>query len=95
MQNYANAHISVDYVRHEVTSRDGEIKLTPTQWRLLTLFITNTGRALPNKLMRQCCLANDQVVHGTIKWHISVFRHKLGDFFLIKTIRGYGYRYDG
>ena len=96
MDNYANAHISVDYERHEIVNRTGEpIDLTPTQWRMVTLFIESKGRVITNEDMRECCRDGQEVVAGTIKYHISALRRQLGDAFLLKTIRSYGYRYDG
>ena len=96
MDNYANAHISVDYDRHEITNGTGEpIKLTPTQWRIITLFIENTGRLLSNIDIQACCRAGQKVVESTVKGHISVMRRQLGSAFAIETISGYGYKYDG
>jgi DNA-binding response OmpR family regulator len=92
--SYANPHISVDFWRREVVKGGEPVELTPTQWRLVTAFIENQGRALDHRMIRECCLY-PEIVDDTIKWHIWQLRMKLGDAFPIITLRGWGYRYDG
>lgn len=94
MTTYANPSISVDFWRREVVMGGEPIELTPTQWRLVTAFIQNKGRALSREMIRDCC-KDPEIVDDTIKWHISMLRKKLGNAFPIVTLVGFGYRYDG
>jgi DNA-binding response OmpR family regulator len=93
---YANPSIFVDFWRREVVRGETRepVELTPTQWRLVTVFIQNKGRALSREMIHDCC-KNPEIVDDTIKWHISMLRKQLGDAFPIITLRGFGYRYDG
>ena len=86
--------LTIDTSRHEA-SVDGEVvKLTLTEFRLLTALVTARGRVLSrDQLMDKAMGADVFVTDRAIDVHITAIRKKLGDSaWLILTVRGVGYR---
>lgn len=86
--------VSCNPETHE-TSVDGTpIKLTLTEFRLLTSLIQASGRVLSRAtLMSKAMGPGVTVTERTIDVHITAIRKKLGaSANLIKTVRGVGYR---
>jgi len=67
------------------------VEITPTQWKLLDIFLTYPGRSLAVEYLSDAVWGypNDDGV----KWHISNLRKNLGEPTPITNVRGYGYRY--
>jgi DNA-binding response OmpR family regulator len=86
--------LTIDLSKHEA-SRDGEVlKLTLTEFKLLTALVTARGRVLSrDQLMDKAMGADVFVTDRAIDVHITAIRKKLGDAsWLIHTVRGVGYR---
>ena len=79
---------------HETTVDGSPIKLTLTEFRLLTSLIQANGRVLSRAtLMSKAMGPGVTVTERTIDVHITAIRKKLGTSAnLIKTVRGVGYR---
>lgn len=89
--------LSLDKDRHEVVLASNPIKLTPTEFALLWLLISEPGRVFRREELLQAVWSQDiHVEDRTIDAHISKVRRKLcqrpeGQG-LIETIWGLGYR---
>ncbi len=79
---------------HETTVDGTPIKLTLTEFRLLTSLIQANGRVLSRAtLMAKAMGPGVMVTERTIDVHVTAIRKKLGSSAnLIKTVRGVGYR---
>ncbi len=86
--------LSIDPSKHEA-SVDGEvIKLTLTEFKLLSAIVSARGRVLSrDQLMDKAMGADVFVTDRAIDVHITAIRKKLGEAsYLIHTVRGVGYR---
>lgn len=93
--------LSIDFDRYEVRVRDRPVKLTASEFRLLSYLAKNPGRVLTNKeLVRevQGYEASPQEARDIIKVHIHNLRKKLGlspeKPPYIKNVRGVGYMFE-
>ncbi len=84
-----------------IAQRDGEeIKLSALEFRLLLVFLNHRGKLLTReKLLEDIWdVAGDFVNDNTLTVYIKRLREKLGDDpqkpWIIKTVRGLGYRMD-
>jgi len=89
--------LQVDAVGHRVMAGDNEIHLGPTEYKLLTFFMTHRDRVYSrSQLLDQVWGANVYVEERTVDVHIRRLRKALEDFELdayIQTVRGAGYRF--
>lgn len=89
--------IRVNRLRHETTINDQIIALTPTEYRLLILFLSNKGVAFSRGDLAERTLGWDyEGYEETIYVHIKNLRKKLGEYTeksYIKTVYGIGYRW--
>lgn len=86
--------LSIDTARHEVTV-DGElVKLTLTEFKLLTALLGARGRVLTRDQLMDKAMGTDVfVTDRAIDVHVTAIRKKLGTaHWLIHTVRGVGYR---
>lgn len=87
----------VDLRRREVYRNDQTTHLTPTEGRLLELFVLNPDRILPNDLILQRVWCDTPVGVNTLWEFVRRLRTKLGDDArdpqLILSARGIGYRF--
>jgi two-component system phosphate regulon response regulator PhoB len=86
--------VSVNTETHEALVDGQPVKLTLTEFRLLSSLVGANGRVLSRKvLMARAMGPGVQVTERTIDVHITAVRKKLGDQgAMIKTVRGVGYR---
>jgi len=88
-------NLILDIQRHQVFWGDQEIKLTNTEFRLLTELVRNFGESVSRDKLRQKALGHLDVNDRTIDVHILYLRRKLGALGeRIETIRGQGYRFN-
>jgi DNA-binding winged helix-turn-helix (wHTH) protein len=89
------ARVTVDVVMRIVTVNDEEIELTPKEFDLIVLFVSNPGRPFSRDELLDRIWRNDyEVTDRTIDTHIQRLRKKLGPGAeLIQTIWGVGYKY--
>lgn len=87
--------IEIDRAQHRALLDGTELKLTPTEFKLLWAVIRQPGRAFNRLELMEACMGDDAIVlERTIDVHIKSLRQKLGDRAgLIETVRGVGYRF--
>lgn len=87
--------IEIDRPQHRVLLHGVELKLTPTEFRLLWALVRQPGRAFNRQDLMEACMGDDALVlERTIDVHVKSLRQKLGEQAeLIETVRGVGYRF--
>ena len=91
----ASRGIKIDRSHHRVLLDGAELKLTPTEFRLLWAIVRQPGRAFNRLDLMEACMGDDALVlERTIDVHVKSLRQKLGHRSdLIETVRGVGYRF--
>jgi two-component system phosphate regulon response regulator PhoB len=86
--------VSVNMQTHEAFVDGNSIKLTLTEFRLLSSMLAANGRVLSRKtLMSRAMGPGVTVTERTIDVHVTAIRKKIGAHSaMIKTVRGVGYR---
>ncbi|MBN1553977.1 MAG: response regulator transcription factor [Phycisphaerae bacterium] len=86
--------ITIDTIRHEAAVDGEPLKLTLTEFRLLSTLAEAKGRVLRrNQLIDQAIGMDAIVTDRTIDVHLTSLRRKLGPARRhLKTVRGVGYR---
>ncbi len=84
----------IDTLKHEVTLREKQVRLTVTEFKLLRHLVLNPGRAFTRNELLDAVLGPDAfVIDRNVDVHVATLRKKLGAFGRhIETIRGLGYR---
>ncbi len=85
----------IDLARYEARIDKTLIPLTVTEFKLLAALVTARGRVLTRNQLMDKVLGEDAIVTDrAIDVHVTAIRRKLGDHhWLIRTIRGVGYRF--
>ena len=87
-------NVRIDRLRHRAYADDGELDLTPTEFRLLECLLRQPGRAFTRHQLMDAAIGDGAIVlERTIDVHIKTLRKKLGASDLIETVRGVGYRF--
>jgi two-component system KDP operon response regulator KdpE len=75
---FTSGELTVDLARHVVTVAGQEVQLTPTEYDLLRVLVTNAGKVITHRqLLRQVWgVAYEQEAH-LLRVNISNLRHKL------------------
>jgi DNA-binding response OmpR family regulator len=86
--------ISINTESHEASVENESLKLTLTEFRLLSSLVAAQGKVLSrNVLMSRAMGPGVTVTERTIDVHITSIRKKLGKYAgLVTTVRGVGYR---
>jgi DNA-binding response OmpR family regulator len=86
--------LSIDTLKHEVLVEDEPIKLTLTEFKLLSALLSARGRVLTRDQLMDKAMGTDVfVTDRAIDVHITAVRKKLGTAsWLVNTVRGVGYR---
>ncbi len=86
--------LSIDTSRHEASVNGEQMKLTLTEFKLLTALVQARGRVLSRDQLMDKAMGTDVfVTDRAIDVHVTAIRKKLGDAsYLIHTVRGVGYR---
>lgn len=84
----------IDPSKHEATVDGESIRLTLTEFKLLTALVNARGRVLTRDQLMDKAMGTDVfVTDRAIDVHITAIRKKLGDAaWLVHTVRGVGYR---
>jgi DNA-binding response OmpR family regulator len=88
--------IHIDHPRHRVEVLGVEVNLTPIEFRMLTVFAENPGRALGHGQLLDLVWGDRIRDKDEVKLYVSYLRRKLGaaaDVDPVETVRGVGYRY--
>ncbi|TGL91035.1 DNA-binding response regulator [Leptospira congkakensis] len=96
--NWENAGLVVDFVNHQVIKNHNQIRLTPTEFQILTFLIKNSGKAITHDvLIKQ--IWGEQALNemNSLRVHITQLRKKIedspGDPKFLITEPGIGYRW--
>jgi DNA-binding response OmpR family regulator len=86
--------LTIDTARHEVLVDANPIRLTLTEFKLLSALVNARGRVLTrDQLMDKAMGADVFVTDRAIDVHVTSIRKKLGRAnWLVRTVRGVGYR---
>jgi two-component system phosphate regulon response regulator PhoB len=90
--------IRLDIASHQSLLDGEELKLTPTEFRLLQALMERRGRTQSRKQLLEKAWdvdsgASDRIQTRTVDMHVRRLRSKLGEAGdWIQTIRGFGYR---
>lgn len=93
-----NGDLEIDFNKMEVKKKGKIIKLTPTEFDILALFVKNIGKVFSREELVTKVLGFDYEGYDrTIDVHIKNIRHKIEDeeFKYIKTVYGVGYKFIG
>ena len=84
----------IDTSKHEVTVNGEAVRLTLTEFKLLSSLVAARGRVLSRDQLMDKAMGPDVfVTDRAIDVHITAIRKKLGDaHWLVHTVRGVGYR---
>ncbi len=87
--------IEIDRLNHSARMDGEELRLTPTEFRLLWTLARNPGRPFGrNELMDRCRGEDANALERTIDVHVRSLRQKLDRVSeLVETVRGVGYRF--
>jgi DNA-binding response OmpR family regulator len=91
------AGLSVDVAAKRVRVHDNPVDLTPREWALLELFLTRPGRVLSKEQIGESLFSFDeQLSPNAIEVHVSRLRAKIEPAGVhIRTVRGFGYLWEG
>jgi len=84
----------IDEDAHQVWIGDEEVRLSPTEFRLLRFLVLNKGRVMSKgQIVNHVWEYDFDGTYGIVETYISYLRKKLGDndAGLIQTVRGVGY----
>jgi two-component system, OmpR family, phosphate regulon response regulator PhoB len=91
--------IVLDRAAHRVTRRAREVRLGPTEFKLLAYFMENAGRVLSRQQLLDGVWGRDAFIDGrTVDVHVGRLRKALirgSDTDPIRTVRGAGYAFNG
>jgi two-component system phosphate regulon response regulator PhoB len=87
-------NISIDTLRHTVTSNGSELELTSTEFKLLLHLAEKKGYVQSrDQLLQRVWGYNSSADTRTVDTHVTRLRSKLGSpGDIIKTVRGFGYK---
>jgi two-component system phosphate regulon response regulator PhoB len=90
--------IVLNRTAHRVTRREREVRLGPTEFRLLAFFMENAGRVLSRQQLLDGVWGRDAFIDGrTVDVHVGRLRKALvrgADSDPIRTVRGAGYAFE-
>ncbi|HEV7298184.1 MAG TPA: response regulator [Tepidisphaeraceae bacterium] len=86
--------LTIDTSKHDVTVNGESIKLTLTEFKLISALVTARGRVLTRDQLMDKAMGTDVfVTDRAIDVHITAIRKKLGvASWMVHTVRGVGYR---
>jgi len=92
-----NSFLAVDF-SHQLAIVDGQsIPLTPTETKLLHIFLTKVGRVIPAQFLLERVWPHEEIYEEALRVHISRLRQKIEgqhkEHKFILTERGRGYRF--
>ncbi len=86
--------LDTEKVRVAVDGR--EVRLTPSEFRILKLLVENYGKPISReRIIEEVWGLDRDATDRTVDVHIKHIRDKLGKFrHFIKTVRGFGYKFE-
>ncbi len=88
--------LELDTEKVKVTVEGKEVKLTPSEFKILKFLLENYGRPVSReKLIESVWGYDHEASDRTVDVHIKHLRDKLGEYGrYIKTVRGFGYKFE-
>ena len=87
--------LTINPDKHQVSTENGTIDLTATEFKLITLFARSPGRVFTRDILMDVIWGQEYYgIDRTVDTHVSRLRRKLGEFGKhIETVYGVGYRF--
>jgi DNA-binding response OmpR family regulator len=97
-ETYADRLVAIDFLQGTVTVDGREVRLTPTEFRLLATFTRHPNQVLSREQLLELVWADGSGgSKDAVKLYVAYLRRKLAragaDASPIETVRGFGYRY--
>jgi DNA-binding response OmpR family regulator len=97
-ESYADDFVAIDYPARRVTAGGDEIRLTPLEFRLLSVFVRHPNQVLSREQLLELVWGDSfGVSEDQVKLYVRYLRRKLvpssPETAPIETVRGFGYRY--
>ena len=88
--------LELDAEKVKVTVEGKEVKLTPSEFKILRFLLENYGRPVSReKLIESIWGYDHEASDRTVDVHIKHLRDKLGEYGkYIRTVRGFGYKFE-
>jgi DNA-binding response OmpR family regulator len=95
---YADGFLEIDYAGRRVTVGGEEVRLTPLEFRLLSVFVRHPNQVLSRVQLLELVWSDGYgVSDDQVKLYVGYLRRKLApsapDTTPVETVRGFGYRY--
>ena len=85
--------VVLDVDQHQVTADGAVVELSPTEFRLLHVLMSDAGRVVTREQLLQRVWGLDSWSETTVvETYVSYLRRKLGDAVTLRTVRGVGYQ---
>ena len=94
-RSFGAGRLVVDESRHEATLDSRAIRLTPSEWSLLTALASTPGRVFSrHELVERMTGGTFEGYERAVDSHVKNLRHKLDDHdqAVVETVVGFGYR---
>lgn len=96
--DYRDAELAIDFLRHEVLVRGEAVNLSPTEFRLLRALTRSAGQVLSQDQLLDHVWGEEYAESlDVVRLYIGYLRRKIEldsrNPRLIETVRGFGYRY--
>jgi len=92
--SYCTEELEIDIERMSVRKNGEKLFLTPTEFQILNILISNKGTVPRNLLLEKIWDCDENFIDdNTLSVHISRLREKVGNKH-IQTVRGIGYRWE-
>jgi DNA-binding response OmpR family regulator len=96
LEVYDDGRLTIAFPQRAVRVGDTEMRLTPTEFRLLAAFVRHPNQILSQTQLVDLVWAERGALAAEVKLYVSYLRRKLrtaGADGMIQTVRGFGYRY--
>lgn len=93
---YTDPALTVDHEQRLALAGDVELRLTPLEFRLLSVLVRNAGQLLSADRLAELVWGQDFAAADQVKLTVGRLRRKLSGHLEtdpIETVRGFGYRY--
>lgn len=93
---YTDPSLTVDHVQRVACAGEHELRLTPLEFRLLSVLVRNAGQLLSGDRLLELVWGDEYAAGDQVKLTVGRLRRKLDghmDPDAIETVRGFGYRY--
>jgi DNA-binding response OmpR family regulator len=98
IDSYADDFLEIDYAGREVTVGGEQVRLTPLEFKLLSVFVRHPNQVLSRDQLLELVWGDAYgVSEDKVKLYVGYLRRKLApaapETAPVETVRGFGYRY--